>query len=787
MGDSRPRTLMPAAAQRSALELWGGLEGTVNRVGDIYFDQLRRSGHASRTEDLDRIAALGVRTVRYPVLWERVAPEGLDRADWSWPDERLGRLRELGVNPIAGLVHHGSGPRHTNLLDPGFAAGLAEYGRAVAERYPWLRDFTPVNEPLTTARFSALYGHWYPHAKDGLSWARALLTECRATVLTMRAIREVTPRARLVQTEDMGKTHSTAALAYQAEFENERRWITFDLLCGRVHPGHRMWQYLSWLGVAEDELRWFQENPCPPDVLGINHYLTSERFLDEKIERYPLHVIGGNGQHRYADVEAVRARAQGIEGPGALLLETWERYRLPVAVTEAHLSSTREEQMRWLLEVWRGAEAARNAGADVRAVTVWSLFGAYNWNSLVTRDDDFYEPGAYDLRAPEPRPTAITWAMRELSAGREPQHPVLDEPGWWRRPTTRLGHEPVRSVQPRGRLAMTQRRFSMRTIRRANRVAPLALVTGRGSAAALSRTFARLCDLRAVPYRIVEADDVAAVTGLLAGAAGAPRPWGVIALPGETRSRLGADSMASTGGSRGVADDSVAGLSWLPALARECAGTSTPLVLLSSDVVFDGRKNGLYVESDHPAPLTAHGRALAAAERLVREAHAAALVVRTGPLYGHGDGRDALSVALRRLEAGRRVAEPTLQVASPTYAPDLVNAAIDLLLDGETGTWHVTNPGALTWLQLVEQAASMAGIDSARLEAAKAPSRKALPLPANTALGSERGALLPPVNDALERYLRDRRWARESRQFRQPAAAGARRLGGVPGAWQAAA
>ena len=45
---------------------------------------------------------------------------------------------------------------------------------------------------------------------------------------------------------------------------------------------------------------------CPPDIIGINHYVTSERFLDERLDRYPPHTHGGNDRHRYADVEAVR-------------------------------------------------------------------------------------------------------------------------------------------------------------------------------------------------------------------------------------------------------------------------------------------------------------------------------------------------------------------------------------------------------------------------------------------------------------------------------------------------
>ena len=104
------------------------------------------------------------------MLWERVERDG-----WAWTDERLGRLRELGLRPIVGLVHHGSGPPHTSLVDPGFATGLAAFARAAAERYPWVDAWTPVNEPLTTARFSGLYGFWYPHGRDAASISRALL------------------------------------------------------------------------------------------------------------------------------------------------------------------------------------------------------------------------------------------------------------------------------------------------------------------------------------------------------------------------------------------------------------------------------------------------------------------------------------------------------------------------------------------------------------------------------------------------------------------------------------
>ena len=68
-----------------------------------------------------------------------------------------------------------------------------------------MTDWTPVNEPLTTARFSALYGHWYPHAVDEATFWLALLNEVEGTCAAMREVRHVNPAARLIQTEDLGQ------------------------------------------------------------------------------------------------------------------------------------------------------------------------------------------------------------------------------------------------------------------------------------------------------------------------------------------------------------------------------------------------------------------------------------------------------------------------------------------------------------------------------------------------------------------------------------------------------
>ena len=203
------------------LELWGGAECTVNRVGDRTYDQLERTGHATRLDDLDRFAAMGLKTLRVALVWERIETSpGV--FDWTWADAYMGRLKRLGVRPIVGLIHHGSGPRWTDLTQASFVAGLAAHAARVVARYPWVTDWTPVNEPLTTARFSCLYALWHPHQRDEHAFWAALLIQIEATAAAMREIRRVQPAARLIQTEDYGWTDATAPCTTQAAFENNR-------------------------------------------------------------------------------------------------------------------------------------------------------------------------------------------------------------------------------------------------------------------------------------------------------------------------------------------------------------------------------------------------------------------------------------------------------------------------------------------------------------------------------------------------------------------------------------
>jgi dTDP-4-dehydrorhamnose reductase len=101
------------------------------------------------------------------------------------------------------------------------------------------------------------------------------------------------------------------------------------------------------------------DDPCPPDIIGINHYLTSDRFLDHRPQRY-RHVRSANRDTAFVDTEAVRVLDPPPAGLEGALREAWDRYGIPLAITEVHNGCTRDEQMRWMREAWITAgQAAR--------------------------------------------------------------------------------------------------------------------------------------------------------------------------------------------------------------------------------------------------------------------------------------------------------------------------------------------------------------------------------------------------------------------------------------------
>jgi dTDP-4-dehydrorhamnose reductase len=702
-------------------EIWGGLECTINRREDIFKDQLHHSNHYERKGDLEAFGHLGIKAIRYPVLWEKHVRQKDEVIDWTWVSQQLTSLRDLGIEPIAGLVHHGSGPAFTSLLDPEFPAQLAAYAKAVATRFPWLTYYTPVNEPLTTARFSGLYGFWYPHSRNEHDFLSMLLNQVEAVVLSMKAIREVNPGAKLVQTEDIGKTHSTRLLKYQAEFENHRRWLTYDLLCGRVNKDHPLYSYFIDNGIEAPRLDFFVANPCYPDIAGFNYYVTSERYLDERLENFPECEWGSNGKHQYADTVAVRVIKPA--GVGQLLKDAWKRYGLPIAITEAHLNCTREEQLRWFKEIWDTCCSLLRKGVEIKAVTAWSLIGAFDWNSLLVRDAGDYESGVFDITNRELRPTAMVKLIRSLGETGKYEHPVLSNDGWWYR------HNPVLGPKLLNKDAKDCR--------------PLLII---GKSGTLGNAFNIVCEQRGINYRILSRQDIDITKpDSIEQVLQLYKPWAVVNATGYVKVDHAETAVDECWAINAIAPE---------LLAAACNRMGIPFMTFSSDMVFNGSKRSPYMESDQLIPLNIYGKSKAHGEIGVLAAQSGALIIRTSAFFGPWDRSNFVYDVLNSLHQQNSYGAVSDVIVSPTYVPDLVNTSLDLLIDEASGIWHLSNSGSVTWADFAGEVAQRSGHSKSRIIPKTAAEMEwKAKRPVYSVLESEKGIKLPPLENAIERYF----------------------------------
>jgi dTDP-4-dehydrorhamnose reductase len=169
--------------------------------------------------------------------------------------------------------------------------------------------------------------------------------------------------------------------------------------------------------------------------------------------------------------------------------------------------------------------------------------------------------------------------------------------------------------------------------------------------------------------------------------------------------------------------------------------------------VFDGRKRTPYVEDDTPSPLNAYGRSKAAAEAAALVAGDRTLMVRTAAFFSPHDHHNFAHHVVSELSHGRPFAAPADCVVSPTYTPDLVQAVLDLLIDGEKGVWHLTNGGAVSWADFAREIARATGLDPSLVQARPAETFGwAAKRPAYVPLESRRGRIMPSLEDAISRY-----------------------------------
>lgn len=177
-------------------------------------------------------------------------------------------------------------------------------------------------------------------------------------------------------------------------------------------------------------------------------------------------------------------------------------------------------------------------------------------------------------------------------------------------------------------------------------------------------------------------------------------------------------------------------------VARASAAVGARLIHMSSDVIFDGEREGAYSEEDAPAPISDYGVAKAAAETLVAAAHPGAAIVRTSLIYGFEPIDRQTQFALD-VAAGRR--EDRLFVDEyrcPIFVGDLAAALLELAALPYTGVLHIAGAERVSRYELGVLVARACGVNPAGIQAARsAESPMRRPRNCALAIGRAQGLL----------------------------------------------
>jgi beta-glucosidase/6-phospho-beta-glucosidase/beta-galactosidase len=349
-----------------------GPDGTSLRV-----DEMEKCRHYENWRtDFDLVRDLGIEYLRYgpPYYKTHLGP---GRYDWSFTDETFHALADLKIAPIVDLCHFGVPDWIASFQNPDFPRLFADYARAFATRFPWVKRYTPVNEIFVAATFSAQWGWWNERLSSDRAFVTALKHLCQANLLAMRAILEVQPNALFVQSEssEFFHAHDPAAQPH-AYIYNEKRFLSLDLTYG--HPvSSTMYDYLLDNGMTRDEYHWFGDHHVKARcIMGNDYYQTNEHFVMDDGGIVP------SGE---------------IFGYYVITRQYYDRYHLPVMHTETNVKDAHAAPA-WLKKEWMNMHALKRDGVPIMGFTWYSLTDQVDWDTALREDNGTVNAcGLYDL------------------------------------------------------------------------------------------------------------------------------------------------------------------------------------------------------------------------------------------------------------------------------------------------------------------------------------------------------------------------------------------------------
>ena len=354
-------------------------------------DLLEECGHYDRwKDDLQLTQDLGLKVIRYGLPIHRIFL-GPGKYDWEFADLAMAEMKRLKLVPILDLLHFGVPGWLGNFQNPELPMHFAAYCDAVAERYPWVRYFTPINEIYVTARMSALDGIWNEQLKSERAFVTALKHLVAASILGNQAIAARRPDCIIVQSESAEYLHEAKATqSPKVALANKQRFIALDLLYAQPFDS----DVAYWLrdhGLTRDEYRWFMAGEPPGyQVMGNDYYGRNERILLPDGSQCP---------------------AEDVLGWYQITREYYARYRKPVMHTETNVSDS-DAAPGWLWKQWTNVLRMRRDGVPVLGFTWYSLIDQVDWDiGLREKRGHVNACGLFDLER-NPRPVAK--AYRDL-------------------------------------------------------------------------------------------------------------------------------------------------------------------------------------------------------------------------------------------------------------------------------------------------------------------------------------------------------------------------------------
>ncbi|WP_052954542.1 family 1 glycosylhydrolase [Microvirga vignae] len=330
-------------------------------------DEYELTGHYDRwREDLGLIAELGVPCARYGVPWHHIQPEP-NIWDWTFPDETLERLLDLGVDPQVDLVHYGL-PAWIEgaFLHPDYPKLVAEYAGRLAERFKGrITWYTPLNEPRITGWYCGRLGWWPPFRRSWPGFVALMLAIAKGMVETVKALESVDPEIvpYFVDATDLFDTDDPA-FDDEARRRQEIVFLALDLVAGRIDERHLLLPWLLKNGAREADLVYFLDNAVGVPVIGMNLYpmFTQKKLLRDAGGRFRIRMPYAGGDL--------------ITRLGRLY---YARYGAPLMISETASMGSLRRRLDWLGRSVAATRQLRTEGIPLVGYTWWPMFSLVTW------------------------------------------------------------------------------------------------------------------------------------------------------------------------------------------------------------------------------------------------------------------------------------------------------------------------------------------------------------------------------------------------------------------------